>query len=241
MDTLQNSGILALVAIAAVAVYLYLQFFGDHRPKYRGRRWRNDLDWGDGGRRSGLDFGDTQPTAIQPGELGDPSNHLRIVMASDYTARKIMNFSEFRVFRITEDVVRGFGHGMRVFSQTALGQVLQSPSELGHRAINSKRVDVLIVAGNGMPVAVLEYQGKGHYRSDAAARDAVKREALRKAGVAYVEIADFVDDDTVRRTVRETLERWQAARQPQPGRNGATGATSPQPRLTEGRATPPAA
>lgn len=37
-------------------------------------------------------------------------------------------------------------------------------------------------------VAAIEYQGGGHYLSDAAARDAVKKEALRKAGIGYHEV-----------------------------------------------------
>ena len=34
----------------------------------------------------------------------------------------------------------------------------------------------------------IEYQGHGHYQGTAAARDAVKKEALRKAGVRYIEV-----------------------------------------------------
>ena len=37
-------------------------------------------------------------------------------------------------------------------------------------------------------VAAIEYQGGGHYLSDAAARDAVKKEARRKAGIGYHEV-----------------------------------------------------
>jgi hypothetical protein len=34
----------------------------------------------------------------------------------------------------------------------------------------------------------LEYQGNGHHQGSAAARDAVKKEALRKAGIGYHEV-----------------------------------------------------
>ena len=38
-------------------------------------------------------------------------------------------------------------------------------------------------------VHALEYQGGGHHHGDcAAARDAVKKEALRKAGIGYHEV-----------------------------------------------------
>ena len=34
----------------------------------------------------------------------------------------------------------------------------------------------------------IEYQGTGHHQGTAAARDAVKKEALRKAGIGYHEV-----------------------------------------------------
>jgi hypothetical protein len=69
-----------------------------------------------------------------------------------------------------------------------LGEVLSSPDARAYGAINSKRVDLLIVSGRGDPIAAIEYQGHGHYQGTAAARDAVKKEALRKAGVRYIEV-----------------------------------------------------
>ena len=35
----------------------------------------------------------------------------------------------------------------------------------------------------------IEYHGTGHHQGTAAARDAVKKEALRKAGIGYHEVA----------------------------------------------------
>ena len=40
----------------------------------------------------------------------------------------------------------------------------------------------------GWPLAVIEFQGKGHYRGNAAERDAVKRTVLAKAGIRYIEV-----------------------------------------------------
>jgi hypothetical protein len=57
----------------------------------------------------------------------------------------------------------------------------------------------------------MEYQGAGHYQGDAAARDAIKREALRRAGVAYVEAFDSDGPEDVRRKVREVLARAKIA------------------------------
>ena len=73
-------------------------------------------------------------------------------------------------------------------AQVSLGEVLSSPDARAYSAINSKRVDLLIVSRSGDPIAAIEYQGHGHYQGTAAARDAVKKEALRKAGVRYIEV-----------------------------------------------------
>jgi hypothetical protein len=73
-------------------------------------------------------------------------------------------------------------------AQVSLGEVLSSPDARAYSAINSKRVDMLIVSRRGDPIAVIEYQGHGHYQGTAAARDAVKKEALRRAGVRHIEV-----------------------------------------------------
>jgi hypothetical protein len=58
----------------------------------------------------------------------------------------------------------------------------------GRTRARSERVDLLIVSRSGDPIAAIEYQGHGHYQGTAAARDAVKKEALRKAGVGYIAV-----------------------------------------------------
>jgi hypothetical protein len=78
--------------------------------------------------------------------------------------------------------------GYRVFAQANLGEILASCDEQAFRSINSKRVDILIVDQGSWPVLAVEFQGGGHYQGTATIRDAVKKEALNKAGVGYVEI-----------------------------------------------------
>jgi hypothetical protein len=58
--------------------------------------------------------------------------------------------------------------------------VLSSPDARAYSANNSKRVDLLLASRSGDPIGAIEYQGHGHYQGTAAARDAVKKEALRK-------------------------------------------------------------
>src|SRR5689334_24251167 len=52
------------------------------------------------------------------------------------------------------------------------------------------RSDLLIVDDECRPLHAIEYQGGGHFNGAhaTAARDAVKKEALRRAGIGYVEV-----------------------------------------------------
>lgn len=152
---------------------------------------------------------------FKPTDRMDSTEQLRDVMAASFAAKKVMSFSEYKVFKAAEEEVRAFRGGYRVFSQTSLGEVLQSTDKRAYSAINSKRVDVLIISPSGYPVIAVEYQGAGHYQNDAAARDAVKKEALRKAGVDYIEIFDFHTDDDARQLVRKALTRRNSAERAQ--------------------------
>jgi hypothetical protein len=88
-----------------------------------------------------------------------------------------------------------------VLPQVALGEVLSSPDEAGFRAINAKRTDLLVVSERSMPIAAIEYQGEGHWQGSAPARDAVKKEALRRAGIGYIEITAAHGPEDVRREI----------------------------------------
>lgn len=125
------------------------------------------------------------------------------VMASTFEKRRIMNASEYRVFRVIEQVIASTSY--RLFAQTSLGEILQSKDESAFYSINSKRVDVLVVDRGGWPALAIEYQGKGHFKGTAAARDAIKKEALRKAGVRYLEVLPDDTDEQIQRRVREHL------------------------------------
>jgi hypothetical protein len=142
----------------------------------------------------------------------DASEQLRHVMGAEFARRRVMNRGEYRVFRVVELELASNWSGYRVLSQTALGEVIESPDRDAHAAINSKRADVLVIDPGGYPVVALEVQGKAHHGNDAAARDAVKKEALRKAGVGYVEVLDFHTETDITRLLRETLNRMIAER-----------------------------
>jgi hypothetical protein len=149
-----------------------------------------------------------EPAPAPPRPRADTSDaalQLNAVMAGAYEKRRILNYSEYCVFRVIDEEIAAAQKGFRVFAQTCLGEILASPDEAAFRAINAKRVDMLIVDKGGWPVLAVEYQGPGHYQGNAAARDAIKKEALRKAGVRTVEITEGDSDQQIRARVREHL------------------------------------
>ncbi len=129
-------------------------------------------------------------------------------MGASFTAKPILSRAEHRVLVAAERAIAELKLPWRVMAQVALGEILASPDADGFRAINAKRVDLLIVGERSAPIAAIEYQGEGHYQGTAPARDAVKKEALRKAGIGYIEIrpADGFED------VRRAIERINCAR-----------------------------
>lgn len=148
-------------------------------------------------------------------DIRDPHDQLRLVTNAQFEARKIMNVAEYRVFKVFEDEVRRSWPGFRVFAQTSLGELIRSTDGRAHSCINSKRVDLVVVSPFGLPALVAEYQGGGHFQGAAAARDAVKREALRRAGIAYVEIFEnFSESDVVAVLHREMRNFSERAKQP---------------------------
>ena len=131
----------------------------------------------------------------------DAAEQLRAVMQGSFTAKHVLSKTEAKVMRAAEAAIAEAGLPWRVMAQVALGEVLASPDEAAFRAINAKRVDLLVVSATSEPLAAIEYQGQGHYQGSAPARDAIKKEALRKAGVRYIEITFEHGPDDVRREI----------------------------------------
>lgn len=117
----------------------------------------------------------------------DAAEQLRVVTNARFEKRRLLNAQEVKVFHSAERAVEMAGQSWRVMAQVSLGEILSSPDSAAYAAINSKRVDILIVTHGGDPIAAVEHQGDGHYQGSAPARDAVKKEALRKAGIYYIE------------------------------------------------------
>ena len=93
------------------------------------------------------------------------------------------------MFAALDKAVIARNPGWQVMAQVSLGEFLASPDKDAFLAINSKRVDFALMDEQCCVRHAFEYQGNGHHLgTSAAARDAVKKEALRKAGIGYHEV-----------------------------------------------------
>lgn len=117
------------------------------------------------------------------------ADQLKVVSRASFTSRPLLNRSEAKVFEALDKAVIERNPGWQVMAQVSLGEFLASPDKDAFFAVNSKRVDFALMDENCRVIHALEYQGSGHHAGDsAAARDAVKKEALRKAGIGYHEV-----------------------------------------------------
>ncbi|NLE60591.1 MAG: DUF2726 domain-containing protein [Planctomycetes bacterium] len=145
------------------------------------------------------------PAAPKPPDAAD---QLRIVMGASFSAQPLLNKSEARVFRELDRFVIVCNPEWQVMAQVSLGEILRCKDADAYRCINSKRVDLLLVDEECRPRHAIEYQGDGHHQSTAAARDAVKKEALRRAGIGYHEVvAGQTLPSELRRLVEKLVER----------------------------------
>ena len=149
-----------------------------------------------------------KPVVQEPPKRHDAADQLRIVMGSDFTIKPLLNKSETRVFKELDRLVLGCNPTWQVMAQVSLGEIINGKDAVAHGCINSKRVDLLLVDGNCRPRHAIEYQGGAHYQGDAAARDAVKKEALRRAGIGYHEVvAGQTTPSELRRLVEKLVDK----------------------------------
>jgi hypothetical protein len=121
-----------------------------------------------------------------------------------------MNRGEYELFRaalgVTGQPMPTGSFPFYVFPQVSLGQIIGTETQQAYWAINSKRCDLLGADRQGNPVAVLEYQGSGHnIGGTAQKRDEIKRIALERAGVRFVEIRNGATQAEIQKTIRDLL------------------------------------
>jgi len=142
-------------------------------------------------------------------KLPDAADQLRTVMKADFKAQPLLNKSEARLFKALDKMVIEMRPGWQVMAQVSLGEILRCEDKDAYLCINSKRVDLLIVDDECKPIHAIEYQGGGHFKGAhaTAARDAVKKEALRRAGIGYVEVVAGDTPAELRRVVERVVQK----------------------------------
>lgn len=165
-------------------------------------------------------FGATRPVAAgrkprlvwpQRDDVTDPANQMHAIARVGFERARLLNHEESKLLPLLESVARKAGKGHRVMAQTSLGEILRPTAGSGSAlelkaafaSINSKRLDFAVFDKSGLLVCAIEYQGSGHYQGNAFMRDAVKREALRRAGVPLIEVAcGFIATEVDRAVMR---------------------------------------
>jgi len=167
-------------------------------------RWDNRRKWQRRQKRGGK----VLPFEPKPEPIVDAADQLRTVMKAKFKAQPLLNKSEARVFRAMDKMVIELAPpGWQVMAQVSLGEILRCEDKEAYACINSKRVDLLIVDDECRPLHAIEYQGGAHFKGAhaTAARDAVKKEALRRAGIGYVEVIAGDTPAEVRRVVERLV------------------------------------
>lgn len=150
-------------------------------------------------------------TANPPSPRDIAADQLRDVMRADFSARALLNKPERRLLGVIDAILAEDSPGWRAMGQVALGEILASADKDAFMAINAKRVDLLLIDDACRPLHAIEFQGTGHHLgAETAARDAVKREALRRAGIGYIEVVSGDTPQEVRAKIRKLISQSRA-------------------------------
>lgn len=183
----QPLSLIAVLFVGALCRILVEQFVS----KQRRAEWKRKSQWRSHkrARPHALAPSPWAPRAdAAPAKTPDAADQLRIVMGAQCTPQPLLNKSEARLFEELDRLVIARNSAWQVMAQVSLGEILRSTDANAFSCINSKRVDLLIVDGDCQARHAIEYQGGGHHQGTAAARDAVKKEAPRRAGIGYHEV-----------------------------------------------------
>lgn len=129
-------------------------------------------------------------------------------MEAEFSAQPLLNKPERRILSHLDRILAEVTPGWRAMGQVSLGEILTSEDADAYLAINSKRVDLLIIDAECRPLHAVEFQGTGHHLTgNTAARDAVKKEALRRAGIGYLDIQSGDTPAELRAKVQKLVTR----------------------------------
>lgn len=193
------AAVLAIGAVCGIAVERFVEGIETEKRRAYWRGRKQGGGWQNGGPK-------VVPMSKDKPALSDAAEQLRLVMASDFKPRALLNKGEARVFAELDKLVIARNPGWQVMAQVSVGEFVGSSDPAAYACINSKRVDLLLVDAQCQARHALDYQGTGHHQGTAAARDAVKKEALRKAGIGYHEVvAGHTTPSELRRLVEKLV------------------------------------
>ena len=177
---------LLIILVIGAAIGMTLERFFEKADKEKRRAYWRGRNASKGEWHKGKAPSETTPA---PGSADFAADQLKLVSRAKFTPRALLNKSEAKVFETLDKAVIERNSKWQVMAQVSLGEFLASPDKDAYFAVNSKRVDFALMDENCRVVHALEYQGSGHHSGEsAAARDAVKKEALRIASIGYHEI-----------------------------------------------------
>jgi hypothetical protein len=203
-----SSDTIALIAMLAFGVFVGMRLEKEF-AKQRRAEWRKRNPQASGKKGDVTEGPWASKLGLVPAKVPDAADQLRMVMKADFKAQALLNKSEARLFKAIDRQVLEARPGWQVMAQVSLGEILRSPDKDAYLCINSKRVDLLIVDEECRPLHAIEYQGGGHFKGAhaTAARDAVKKEALRRAGISYVEVVAGDTPAELRRVVERLVQK----------------------------------
>ena len=136
--------------------------------------------------------------ASQP-NLTDYNQQLAIVTRGSYQRTPLVNNVEKRVYWALVKYLNQKAKGKySVFAQVNLGEILKANGD-DYKVINSKRIDLCITdLKNYHAICAVEVDGKGHTNDTSGQREAVKKIALEKAGIKYITINPYVNDQQLK-------------------------------------------
>ena len=108
-----------------------------------------------------------------------------------FKKQSLLKKSEHKVF---SDLAKVVPNDHQLMCQVSYGAILQNKSRNRYMTINSKRADFMIFDAKAQIVAVIEYQGSGHFgrsnesKARAIESDRIKRSALNDAGIPLLEV-----------------------------------------------------
>ena len=172
----------AVLAVGAVCGII-VERVSENMKKAERRAYWQGRNSGRGGKAKVAPF-----KAAKTPTIDSAADQLKAVMRANFKPRPLLNRPEGQVFKSLDKMVIARNPKWQVMAQVSLGEFLASEDKDAYFAVNSKRVDFALMDDECCVQHALEYQGSGHHQGTAAARDAVKKEALRKAGIGYHEV-----------------------------------------------------